>query len=67
MRGNISSVFMREWPEPKTCTRPSAAMVSAKMVLASSMAGVWVLDTCSSTSRAAASQRSEAVNVFSFF
>ena len=42
------------------------AMLSAKMVLASSMAPAWVLDTCSRTSRAGASQRSDAVKWFSF-
>src|SRR5436190_13565353 len=58
--GNISSVFIREWPEPKTWTRPSAAIVDANSSDAASIGPSWVASSRSSTMRAAPSQRSAA-------
>ena len=48
IRGNISSVFIREWPEPKTWTRPSAAIVDANSSDAISIGPSWVASIRSS-------------------
>ena len=61
IRGNISSVFIREWPEPNTWTSPSAAMVRANSSAARSIGSSWVASMRSRTARASASQRRSAV------
>jgi len=58
IRGNISSVFIREWPEPKTWTRWSAAIDSAKIAAACWQASSCVVRIRSIVSAATASQRS---------
>src|SRR5689334_12224971 len=47
---------MREWPVPKRCTNPSAAIASAHHWAAVSMAAAWVVRTCSRRAMPSANQ-----------